>query len=142
MSLGIERIEQEGRKGGSQSRLPFRSSALPVLSLSLLLAFTVSPARAADAGSPADAGAPIPAVIPPTPLDAGAPVESVNGCVESIPTGAQRPVIIDSFPERGFSGYAVTLSVTVEHGKVTRWRDYLDPVAIFDAAGWPEVPPA
>jgi ketosteroid isomerase-like protein len=32
--------------------------------------------------------------------------------------------------------------VTVEHGKVTRWRDYLDPVAIFDAAGWPEVPPA
>jgi hypothetical protein len=117
MSLGIERIEQEGRKGGSQSRLPFRSSALPVLSLSLLLAFTVSPARAADAGSPADAGAPIPAVIPPTPLDAGAPVESVNGCVESIPTGAQRPVIIDSFPERGFSGYAVTLSVTVEHGK-------------------------
>jgi uncharacterized protein len=27
--------------------------------------------------------------------------------------------------------------VTVENGKVSRWRDYLDPVAVFDAAGWP-----
>jgi len=30
--------------------------------------------------------------------------------------------------------------VTVEDGKVTHWRDYLDPVAVFDAAGWPESP--
>jgi ketosteroid isomerase-like protein len=28
--------------------------------------------------------------------------------------------------------------VTVTDGKVTWWRDYLDPVAVFDAAGWPE----
>ena len=28
--------------------------------------------------------------------------------------------------------------VTIGDGKVTRWRDYLDPVAVFDAAGWPE----
>lgn len=28
--------------------------------------------------------------------------------------------------------------VTVVDGKVSHWRDYLDPVAIFDAAGWPE----
>ncbi len=27
--------------------------------------------------------------------------------------------------------------VTIENGKVTWWRDYLDPVAVFDAAGWP-----
>ncbi len=27
--------------------------------------------------------------------------------------------------------------VTVGAGKVTWWRDYLDPVAVFDAAGWP-----
>ena len=27
--------------------------------------------------------------------------------------------------------------VTVGGGKVTWWRDYLDPVAVFDAAGWP-----
>ena len=26
--------------------------------------------------------------------------------------------------------------VTIGDGKVTRWRDYLDPVAVFDAAGW------
>ncbi len=27
--------------------------------------------------------------------------------------------------------------VTIKNGKVTWWRDYLDPVAVFDAAGWP-----
>lgn len=27
--------------------------------------------------------------------------------------------------------------VTVDDGKVTWWRDYLDPVAVFDASGWP-----
>jgi len=27
--------------------------------------------------------------------------------------------------------------VTIKDGKVARWRDYLDPVAVFDAAGWP-----
>ena len=28
--------------------------------------------------------------------------------------------------------------VTVRGGKVRWWRDYLDPVAVFDAAGWPD----
>jgi uncharacterized protein len=27
---------------------------------------------------------------------------------------------------------------TVKDGKVTHWRDYLDPIAVFDASGWPE----
>ena len=27
--------------------------------------------------------------------------------------------------------------VTINDGKVTHWRDYLDPVAVFDASGWP-----
>jgi uncharacterized protein len=27
--------------------------------------------------------------------------------------------------------------ITIRDGKVTNWRDYLDPTAIFDAAGWP-----
>lgn len=27
--------------------------------------------------------------------------------------------------------------VTIKNSKVTWWRDYLDPVAVFDAAGWP-----
>ena len=30
--------------------------------------------------------------------------------------------------------------VTVENAKVTWWRDYLDPVAVFDATGWPGGP--
>jgi hypothetical protein len=45
------------------------------------------------------------------------PTGSVGGCVESIPQGAQRPALIDHFPLRGYSGYAATLVVTVEHGK-------------------------
>jgi ketosteroid isomerase-like protein len=28
--------------------------------------------------------------------------------------------------------------ITVKDGKVTHWRDYLDPVAVFDATGWPD----
>jgi ketosteroid isomerase-like protein len=27
--------------------------------------------------------------------------------------------------------------LTISGRKVTRWRDYLDPVAVFDALGWP-----
>jgi ketosteroid isomerase-like protein len=27
--------------------------------------------------------------------------------------------------------------ITIRDGKVTRWRDYLDPVAVFKATGWP-----
>ena len=27
--------------------------------------------------------------------------------------------------------------LTITDRKVTRWRDYLDPVAVFDALGWP-----
>jgi ketosteroid isomerase-like protein len=30
--------------------------------------------------------------------------------------------------------------ITVKDGKVTHWRDYLDPIAVFDAAGWPNTP--
>ena len=28
--------------------------------------------------------------------------------------------------------------ITVKDRKVARWRDYLDPIAVFDASGWPE----
>ena len=30
--------------------------------------------------------------------------------------------------------------ITVKDNKVTHWRDYLDPTAVFDAAGWPNTP--
>ena len=27
--------------------------------------------------------------------------------------------------------------ITITDRKITRWRDYLDPIAVFDALGWP-----
>jgi limonene-1,2-epoxide hydrolase len=27
--------------------------------------------------------------------------------------------------------------LTLNNRKVTRWRDYLDPIAVFNAVGWP-----
>jgi ketosteroid isomerase-like protein len=30
--------------------------------------------------------------------------------------------------------------LTLEGRKVIRWRDYLDPLAVFDALGWPHPP--
>ena len=30
--------------------------------------------------------------------------------------------------------------ITIKDRKVTWWRDYLDPIAVFDAAGWPQTP--
>ncbi|HSQ68017.1 MAG TPA: hypothetical protein VLM85_32630, partial [Polyangiaceae bacterium] len=48
--------------------------------------------------------------------DAGAPAR-VNGCVEIIPQGAVRPEVTETLPERGRSGYAATLVVTIRHGK-------------------------
>jgi len=38
-------------------------------------------------------------------------------CVETVPTGAERPTLVDSFPERSLGGYAATLHVVVTHGK-------------------------
>ena len=75
---------------------------ISIASLALVFALAPRPARADGAG-PTDAGA--------------APAESVTGCVESIPSGGQRPSLVESFPDRGLSGYAATLKVTIEHGK-------------------------
>jgi ketosteroid isomerase-like protein len=32
--------------------------------------------------------------------------------------------------------YISVLTIVVR--KITHWRDYLDPVAVFDALGWPD----
>jgi ketosteroid isomerase-like protein len=29
-------------------------------------------------------------------------------------------------------------SITVQNHKVVHWRDYLDPIAVFEATGWPD----
>jgi hypothetical protein len=83
----------------------------------LLFTASAASAGAADAGafdaSAADAGV----------LDAGTGTgtgtggDSVKGCVESVPPGAARPVVKDTFPDRGTSGWASTLVIDVEHGK-------------------------
>ena len=31
--------------------------------------------------------------------------------------------------------------LTIVDRKIVQWRDYLDPIAVFDAAGWPENDP-
>ncbi len=46
-----------------------------------------------------------------------APALARAECVETAPTGADRPQMVDAFPERGLSGYAITLHVVVSHGK-------------------------
>jgi hypothetical protein len=38
-------------------------------------------------------------------------------CVETGPSGGERPTMVDTLPERGTSGYAATLHVVVSHGK-------------------------
>jgi len=41
---------------------------------------------------------------------------------------------------RPYDNHFVSI-ITVKDRKVTHWRDYLDPTAVFDAAGWPDNPP-
>ena len=44
----------------------------------------------------------------------------IGGCVESIPKGANKPIVSETFPLRGTSGWAATLAITVRHGKGER----------------------
>lgn len=37
---------------------------------------------------------------------------------------------------RGYDNRFVSI-ITIGDNKITHWRDYLDPIAIFDAIGWP-----
>jgi hypothetical protein len=88
------------------------AAALPTL------AGAQGPAPAPAPAPATPAPAPAPATPAPAPSDAG--VESVTGCVESIPKGGQRPIVSESFPARGTSGWAATLAITVRHGKGER----------------------
>lgn len=73
-------------------------------------------ARTGSAQGPSAPSASAPPA-PPPPASASA---AVTGCVESVPKGAQRPAIMDSFPPRGTSGWAASLSITIRHGKGER----------------------
>ena len=37
---------------------------------------------------------------------------------------------------RAYNSHFVSV-ITIKDRKITYWRDYLDPVAVFDAVGWP-----
>lgn len=73
-------------------------------------------APAASAPAPAGPGAGVMGVAV---ADAGVGAE-VGGCVESVPKGATRPILSETFPVRGTSGWAATLAITVRHGKGER----------------------
>jgi hypothetical protein len=66
--------------------------------------------------SPAKAviGGPVPSASAAAPDDDD---ESSATCKETFPAGAERPKVTESFPDRGKSGYALVLDVTVVHGK-------------------------
>ncbi len=76
-----------------------------------------SSADASDAAPEADASAPGATGV--TVEDAGAADgERIwASCMEHIPDGATRPKLEESFPDRGYSGYALPLHVVVHHGK-------------------------
>ena len=40
---------------------------------------------------------------------------------------------------RAYDNHFVSV-ITITDRKITHWRDYLDPVAVFDAIGWPAHP--
>jgi hypothetical protein len=44
------------------------------------------------------------------------------------------------FCERRGARFPPATHLTIEGRKVARWRDYLDPLAVFDALGWPQQP--
>ena len=88
----------------------------PFLALATMALAAVVPALAGAQGPAMGAGSG--AAAPGPVADAGS--ESVTGCVESTPKGAQRPILSETFPMRGTSGWAATLSITVRHGKGER----------------------
>jgi hypothetical protein len=60
------------------------------------------------------------AVGPAPPSSAAAPEpepEHSATCRETFPSGSERPKVVESFPDRGKTGYALVLDVVVTHGK-------------------------
>jgi hypothetical protein len=81
----------------------------PQRSAAVLAALALSLAEPALAVIPA--APPIPA---PDPSAEAAPSRP---CAETFPAGSTRPRVVERFPDRGKSGYALPLEVTIVHGK-------------------------
>ena len=91
------------------------------LSAALLLAVPLVRAAMPDGGAPAAPNAaPSAASSAAGAAAPGAPsadATSAENCVERIPTGKSRPQFSEKMASRAISGHALTLLVTVEHGK-------------------------
>ncbi len=90
-------------------------------SLALAAALVASTAAAAPAKTPVtapllSAPPPPPVLTAPSASSAVPPVGSET-CREHVPEGKERPKLSEQFPSRGESGHALTLSLTLEHGK-------------------------
>jgi len=60
------------------------------------------------------ASAPSPSTAP---VGSGAGASVYGTCLEHVPEGATRPVLVERFPDRGLVGYALPLEITVRHGQ-------------------------
>ncbi len=94
---------------------------LGALSAALLLSVPSVRAADQDAGAPAAPNAAPSAAsgaAPAPPASAAAPDNAnAENCVERIPSGKNRPQFSEKMATRAVSGHALTLLVTVEHGK-------------------------
>lgn len=61
---------------------------------------------------------PVPLASSPQPAAQATPASAT--CVEHLPTGKARPLLTESFPDRGVSGHGATLRLTLKHGKGER----------------------
>jgi len=91
--------------------------------LGLLSATGAALGAAPDAGAPpppSASSAPSANGVPPSASSASSPASlgaNEEGCVERIPSGKDRPKFSEHIAERALSGHALTLEVTVQHGK-------------------------
>jgi hypothetical protein len=81
----------------------------PRLALAALVGAALAVGGALLASENARAQAPAPS--------ASAAPEITASCTEYVPSGATRPELIELFPGRGLSGYALPLEITIKHGK-------------------------
>lgn len=80
------------------------------LAVAASLSIAGSAARADDPDPPKGTGA---GASP----GAGTKQQTWAPCTEHVPDGATRPEVTETFPERGVSGHASSLQITVKHGK-------------------------
>jgi len=88
------------------------------LSFSPLLLALPAHAQTPDAGAaPAPSAALAPSAAPASSAPSVVDSKTAESCVERIPSGKDRPHFTEKIARRALSGHALTLEVTVEHGK-------------------------